>query len=50
MEGQNRVPGARAVNTEFAQSHALSISSPLIIKYRNEKTESRVKLEEILRK
>lgn len=44
------VPGARAVKSAFAESHCLSIATPLIIKYRNEKTDDRVKLEEILRK
>lgn len=44
------VPGARAIKSEFGHNNQLSISTPLIIKYRDQKTDKQVKLEEILRK
>lgn len=43
------VPGSRAIDTPFAQAHKLSIYTPMIIKYRDETTESKVVLESILR-
>lgn len=43
------VAGARSLQSEFAQEYGLSISTPLIIKYRDEKTDSRTALEEALR-
>jgi 2,3,4,5-tetrahydropyridine-2,6-dicarboxylate N-succinyltransferase len=43
------VPGSRTVNTPFAKEQGLSIASPLIIKYRDEKTDARTALEESLR-
>lgn len=43
------VPGARALASDFAKSHNLSISAPLIIKYRDEKTDQKTLLREILR-
>ena len=43
------VPGARKKEGAFAQKHDLSIYSPVIIKYRDQKTESGISLEEILR-
>lgn len=44
------VPGARHVKGDFAHEHGLSIATPLIIKYRDEKTDSQTALEETLRK
>ncbi len=43
------VPGSRPVKTAFAKEHGLSIYSPLIIKYRDEKTDSSTALEDALR-
>ena len=43
------VPGARKKEGAFDQKHDLSIYSPVIIKYRDQKTESGISLEEILR-
>jgi 2,3,4,5-tetrahydropyridine-2,6-dicarboxylate N-succinyltransferase len=48
-EGAVLVPGSRTVDTPFAKQHGLSIASPLIIKYRDEKTDARTALEESLR-
>ncbi len=43
------VPGTRAINTEFGKKYGLTISSPLIIKYRDEKTDARTSLNYDLR-
>lgn len=43
------VPGNRSVNTPFAKEHGLSIASPLIIKYRDAKTDVKTALEDTLR-
>ncbi len=43
------VPGARALSSPFARAYGLSLSTPLIVKYRNEKTNARTALEELLR-
>ena len=43
------VPGSRPVKSEFAREHGLSIYSPLIVKYRDEKTDSSTALEDALR-
>ncbi|MDE3058638.1 MAG: 2,3,4,5-tetrahydropyridine-2,6-dicarboxylate N-succinyltransferase [Bacteroidota bacterium] len=43
------VPGARALSSAFARTHGLSLSTPLIVKYRDEKTDARTALEELLR-
>lgn len=43
------VPGNRTVNTPFAREHGLSIASPLIIKYRDAKTDAKTALEDTLR-
>lgn len=43
-EGAVLVPGSRAINTEFGQKNGLSISSPLIVKYRDDKTDARTAL------
>src|SRR5213076_3182015 len=33
------VPGSRAMKGDFAEKHALNISTPMIVKYRDEKTD-----------
>ena len=43
------VPGARAVNKGKGQEWGLSVYTPVIVKYRDEKTELSLALEEILR-
>ncbi len=43
------VQGARSVNTDFAKSHGLSIATPLIVKYRDGKSDAKTELETILR-
>ncbi len=43
------VPGARAINVGPAKDWGLSVYAPVIVKYRDEKTEGSVKLEEFLR-
>lgn len=48
-EGAVVVSGSRPASGEFAQRHNLSIYSPLIIKYRDEKTDSKTALEDALR-
>lgn len=48
-EGAVLVSGARAIDTPFAREHGLSIYSPMIIKYRDEKTDAKTSLEELLR-
>lgn len=48
-EGAVVVSGSRTVNNDFGKENGLSIYSPLIIKYRDEKTDSKTALEEALR-
>lgn len=43
------VPGSRVMKGAFAEQHSLSIATPLIVKYRDEKTDSGTALEEALR-
>jgi 2,3,4,5-tetrahydropyridine-2-carboxylate N-succinyltransferase len=43
------VPGARPVKGAFAEQHGLQIATPMIVKYRDEKTDSGTALEEALR-
>ncbi|MCS6988378.1 MAG: 2,3,4,5-tetrahydropyridine-2,6-dicarboxylate N-succinyltransferase [Chloroherpetonaceae bacterium] len=43
------VAGARRVKNDFAEAHGLSIYAPIIIKYRDEKTDKATTLEELLR-
>lgn len=43
------VPGARKVSGSFAEANGLSIATPLIVKYRDDKTDARTALEEALR-
>lgn len=48
-DGAVVVAGSRAIKSEFARENGLSISTPLIVKYRDEKTDSRTALENALR-
>lgn len=43
------VAGSRAIQSEFGREHGLSVSTPLIVKYRDEKTDARTALEDALR-
>jgi 2,3,4,5-tetrahydropyridine-2-carboxylate N-succinyltransferase len=43
------VPGARAIQKGKAAEWGLSLYTPLIVKYRDEKTQSSIELEELLR-
>ena len=48
-EGAVVVPGSRTVDTDFARAQGLSIATPLIVKYRDAKTEHSIQLETALR-
>ena len=43
------IPGARAVTKAFGQLHGLSVQTPIIVKYRDGKTDAATVLEEWLR-
>src|SRR5712691_5386762 len=43
------VPGSRKMKGTFAEQHDLQIATPMIVKYRDEKTDSSTALEEALR-
>ncbi len=48
-EGAVVVSGSRMIESEFGRTNGLSIYSPVIIKYRDEKTDAKTALEEALR-
>lgn len=48
-EGAVVIAGSRAVTSSFGQAHGLSMATPLIVKYRDEKTDARTALEDSLR-
>ena len=43
------VPGSRKMRGDFAGQHGLSIATPMIIKYRDDRTDAKTALEEALR-
>ena len=43
------VPGVRAIGGDFATRHGLGLSTAIVVKYRDERTDARVALEEALR-
>ena len=43
------VPGARAIQTEKGRELGLSLYAPVIVKYRDEKTDAATQLEDLLR-
>lgn len=43
------VPGARPMNSQWATAQGLSLSCPMIVKYRDEKSDASLELEEVLR-
>jgi 2,3,4,5-tetrahydropyridine-2,6-dicarboxylate N-succinyltransferase len=48
-EGAVVVPGSRRVSDPFAERHGLGLYTPVIVKYRDEKTDAATALEEALR-
>lgn len=42
-------PGVRAAGGAFAAAHSLGLSTAMVVKYRDERTDARVALEEVLR-
>ena len=48
-EGAVVVPGARKLGDPFAERHGLSLYTPVIVKYRDEKTDAAAALEDALR-
>lgn len=48
-EGAVVVPGSRASSDPFAREHGLALYAPVIVKYRDEKTDAATALEEALR-
>ena len=48
-EGAVIIPGSRPLRGDFAKEHGLHLSTPVIVKYRDEKTDSATALEEALR-
>jgi 2,3,4,5-tetrahydropyridine-2-carboxylate N-succinyltransferase len=48
-EGAVVVPGARKLTDPFAERHGLSLYTPVIVKYRDEKTDAAAALEDALR-
>jgi 2,3,4,5-tetrahydropyridine-2-carboxylate N-succinyltransferase len=43
------VPGVRQVPGDFAAANGIALSTAVIVKYRDERTDARVALEEALR-
>lgn len=43
------IPGSRSIDSKFARENGLSVSTPLIIKYRDSKTDAKTALEDTLR-
>jgi 2,3,4,5-tetrahydropyridine-2,6-dicarboxylate N-succinyltransferase len=48
-EGAVVVPGSRAIGTGRAREWGLSVAAPIIVKYRDEKTDARTALEQWIR-
>ena len=48
-EGAVVVPGSRPIQTGHGKDWQLSVSTPVIVKYRDEKTSARTALEEWIR-
>ena len=48
-EGAVVVPGSRSVDSDFGNQHGLSLYAPIIVKYRDAKTDAATVLEEALR-
>ena len=48
-EGAVVIPGSRPITSGYGKSQGLSVYTPIIVKYRDWKTEESVKLEDLLR-
>jgi 2,3,4,5-tetrahydropyridine-2,6-dicarboxylate N-succinyltransferase len=48
-EGAVVVPGTRPIESEFGKARGLSVATPIIVKYRDERTSARTALEEWIR-
>jgi len=48
-EGAVVVPGSRRIEDPFAEQHGLSLATPVIVKYRDERTDAAAALEQALR-
>ena len=48
-EGAVVIAGSRGMTSDFAKAHTLSLYTPLIVKYRDSRTDARTALEEALR-
>jgi 2,3,4,5-tetrahydropyridine-2,6-dicarboxylate N-succinyltransferase len=48
-EGAVVVPGSRPASGDFAREHGLHLYAPMIVKYRDERTDAATALEEVLR-
>jgi 2,3,4,5-tetrahydropyridine-2-carboxylate N-succinyltransferase len=48
-EGAVVVPGSRRLAGPFAEQHGLAVAAPVIVKYRDERTEASTALEDALR-
>ena len=48
-EGAVVVPGSRAADGDFAREHGIALYAPVIVKYRDEKTDASTTLEDALR-
>lgn len=48
-EGAVVVPGVRRAKGDFAEAHGLGMAAPMIVKYRDDKTDAQTALEEALR-
>ena len=48
-EGAVVVPGSRAVRSDFSHTHGISLYAPVIVKYRDERTDAATELESALR-
>jgi 2,3,4,5-tetrahydropyridine-2-carboxylate N-succinyltransferase len=48
-EGAVVIMGSRRISGEFAEENGLAIATPLIVKYRDEKTDARTAMEDGLR-
>jgi 2,3,4,5-tetrahydropyridine-2,6-dicarboxylate N-succinyltransferase len=48
-EGAVIIPGSRSITKPAAVKHGLSLYTPILIKYRDSKTSSRIQLEDLIR-
>jgi 2,3,4,5-tetrahydropyridine-2-carboxylate N-succinyltransferase len=48
-EGAVLVPGSRAVESPFGREHGIGLYAPVIVKYRDERTDASTTLEQSLR-